>query len=185
LALHGGAIADLAAGHSLIATLRNNGVRRLFAADWRTATQNMRFLGIDDYLADLNVLVDYAGGPVDLIGLCQGGWSATFEQLVRIGDGIVPGRKVLKFWGVESALTEDIRQVLQTNCAYGSSEFAAPEASFRNWYARTLVLPGRYFLEVVDKLYKHNELALGKFVSLGRGIDLAGVARPDLSARSR
>jgi pimeloyl-ACP methyl ester carboxylesterase len=34
----------------------------------------MRFLGIDEYLADLNVLVDRVGGLVDLIGLCQGGW---------------------------------------------------------------------------------------------------------------
>ena len=33
----------------------------------------MRSLGIDDYLADLNVLVDEVGG-LDLVGLCQGGW---------------------------------------------------------------------------------------------------------------
>ncbi len=43
-------------------------------ADWRSATAEMRFLGIDDYLAALNVLVDHLGGLVDLIGLCQGGW---------------------------------------------------------------------------------------------------------------
>ena len=36
----------------------------------------MQFLGIDDYLADLNVLIDEIGAPVDLIGLCQGGWMA-------------------------------------------------------------------------------------------------------------
>ena len=43
-------------------------------ADWRSASADMRFLGIDDYLAALNVLVDHLGGLVDLIGLCQGGW---------------------------------------------------------------------------------------------------------------
>ena len=42
--------------------------------DWRSASADMRFLGIDEYLADLNVLVDHVGGLVDLIGLCQGGW---------------------------------------------------------------------------------------------------------------
>src|SRR5260370_20802476 len=42
--------------------------------DWRSASAEMRFLGIDEYLADLNVLVDRVGGMVDLIGLCQGGW---------------------------------------------------------------------------------------------------------------
>src|ERR1700737_1984067 len=74
LALHGSAIADLAAGHSLVAALRGAGIERLFVADWRSASADMRFLGIDEYLADLDVLVDHVGGLVDLVGLCQGGW---------------------------------------------------------------------------------------------------------------
>src|SRR3981081_3467671 len=74
LALHGAAVADLAAGHSLVAALRGSGIERLFMVDWRSASAEMRFLGIDDYLADLNVLVDHLGGLVDLVGLCQGGW---------------------------------------------------------------------------------------------------------------
>src|SRR5437588_11406334 len=74
LALHGATIADLAAGHSLVAALRGAGIGRLFMTDWRSASADMRFLGIDEYLADLNVLVDHLGGEVDLVGLCQGGW---------------------------------------------------------------------------------------------------------------
>ena len=50
LALHGAAIADLAAGHSLVAALRGTGIERLFMADWRSASADMRFLGIDDIL---------------------------------------------------------------------------------------------------------------------------------------
>src|ERR1700681_2823119 len=42
--------------------------------DRRSASAEMRFLGIDENLADLNVLVDRVGGLGDLIGLCQGGW---------------------------------------------------------------------------------------------------------------
>ncbi len=218
LALHGAAVADLTQGHSLVAALRRAGLRRLFAADWRSATHEMRFRGIDDYLADLNVLVDHIGAPVDLIGLCQGGWMAlvyaarfpakvrklvlagapidiaaapsalsdladtsplaVFDELVRIGDGIVPGRKVVKFWGVDTVAAEDLRQVLQTDELPGSADFAALEAEFRQWYAWTTDLPGAYFLEVVEKLYKRNELALGKFVALGQRIDLAAVHTP-------
>jgi poly(3-hydroxyalkanoate) synthetase len=48
----------------------------------------MRYLSIDQYLADLNVAVDEIGAPVDLIGLCQGGWlslvyAARFPEKVR------------------------------------------------------------------------------------------------------
>ena len=218
LALHGAAVADLAAGHSLVQALRQAGLGRLFAADWRTAVREMRFLGVDDYLAVLNVLVDYVGPPVDLIGLCQGGWMAlvyaarfpakvrklvlagapvdlaaapsrlsdlagmtplpAFEELVRIGDGIVPGRKVLKFWGVEDVLTDDVRQALQTDQPANSPEFNGLEALFRGWYAWTIDLPGAYYLEVVGKLYKQNQLALGKFVALGERVELANVKAP-------
>src|ERR1700731_3402476 len=70
LALHGAAIADLAAGHSLVAALRGAGIERLFMADWRSASADMRLLGIYEYLADFNAFVDCVGGLGDLIGLC-------------------------------------------------------------------------------------------------------------------
>jgi poly(3-hydroxyalkanoate) synthetase len=75
-ALHGATIADLAPGHSLVDALAHNGCRRLFVTDWRAASADMRLLTIDSYLADLNVAVDELGAPVDLVGLCQGGWMA-------------------------------------------------------------------------------------------------------------
>lgn len=74
--LHGAALADLAEGHSLVGALRAAGLTRLFVTDWRSADARMKYLGVDDYLGALNVLVDHIGGPVDLIGLCQGGWMA-------------------------------------------------------------------------------------------------------------
>lgn len=87
-ALHGAALVDLAPEHSLVAALRDAGLRHLFLTDWRSATPDMRLLGIDDYLADLNVLVDQIAGPVNLVGLCQGGWlsllfAARFPSKVR------------------------------------------------------------------------------------------------------
>jgi poly(3-hydroxybutyrate) depolymerase len=217
-ALHGAAVTDLAPGHSLIAALRNAGLSRLLVTDWRSATANMRFLGIDDYLADLNVLVDDIGAPVDLIGLCQGGWMAliyaarfpakvrklvlagapidtaaapstlsaiaensplaTFRELVRLGDGILPGNKVLKFWGPRSVADADIAEILQTSEHVGSARFAPLRAAFRNWYGWTVNLPGPFFLETVEKLYKRNALAAGRFLALGQRVDLASVNIP-------
>ena len=97
-ALHGAVVADLAPDHSLVAALREAGMQRLFVTDWRSATLEMRFLGIDDYLADLNVLVDQLGGTVDLVGLCQGGWlslrlcRAVSRQGAQAGSGRRAGR---------------------------------------------------------------------------------------------
>jgi poly(3-hydroxyalkanoate) synthetase len=217
LALHGAAIADLAAGHSLVAALRGAGIERLFMTDWRSASADMRFLGIDEYLTDLNVLVDRVGGFVDLIGLCQGGWlslvyagrfpakvrklvmvgapvdiaarqsrlsakaEATplimFQSLVNFGDGRVIGRNLAKFWGNDTD-AHGIRESLQTLQPIGSPEFTQLEATFKNWNSETFDLPGTYYLEVVEKLYKRNELAGGSFVALGQKIDLSRLRLP-------
>src|ERR1700716_2899196 len=101
LALHGAAIADLAAGHSLLAALRGAGIERLFMTDWRSASAEMRFLGIDEYLADLNVLVDRVGGMVDLIGLCQGGcpWSMPDDSQPRYASLLWPERRLILLRG--------------------------------------------------------------------------------------
>jgi poly(3-hydroxyalkanoate) synthetase len=87
-ALHGATVADFAPGHSVVERLRQSGLSRLFVTDWRSATPETRYFTIDSYLADLNVAVDELGPPVDLIGLCQGGWlalvyAARFPKKVR------------------------------------------------------------------------------------------------------
>ena len=217
-ALHGAVLADLATGHSLVAALRDAGIERLFMADWRSASPDMRFLGIDDYLAALNVLVDHLGGAVDLVGLCQGGWLsliyaarfpakvrklvmvgtpvdisarqsklsamaeatplAVFKNLVSLGDGRVIGRNLARVWRGGVLESDDIRESLQTPQPAGSPEFARLEAIFRNWNAWTIDMPGTYYLEVIEKLYKRNELATGGFVALGQRIDLSRLRLP-------
>jgi poly(3-hydroxyalkanoate) synthetase len=224
-ALHGAAVADVAPGHSLVAALRVAGLRRLYVTDWRSATVAMRYFGIDDYLADLNVLVDQLGGNVDLVGLCQGGWLsllyaeqfpakvrklvlagapvdiaagqsalsalagasplALFHELLKLGDGLVIGRSVQKFWGQETLSPHEIQQLLQTPEPIGSAAFAELEAKFRDWHAWTVDLPGIYYLEVIEKLYKRNEITRGQFIALGERIDLSRMRTPTFLLAAR
>ena len=87
-ALHRATIADFAPGHSIVEALCRGGVGRVYVTDWHSAGPQMQYLSIDNYLADLNVAVDELGPPVNLIGLCQGGWmslayAARFPHKVR------------------------------------------------------------------------------------------------------
>ena len=215
-ALHGALIADFAPDHSLMEALQKDGVNRIYLPDWRSAVPNMRYLSIDNYLADLNVAIDEIGAPVDLVGLCQGGWlslvyaarfpgkvrrlvlagapvdvstpselskmvaavpQAAFEQMVQQGDGIVSGEHMLRFWNPPFS-QHDVEAVLQRNLGDGSDEARMLLDRFERWDRATLDLPGTYYLEVTEQIFRQNLIARGRFVALGRRIDLAEVRVP-------
>ena len=215
-ALHGALIADFAPGHSLVEALQKDGVNRIYVPDWRSASPDMRYLSIDNYLADLNVAIDEIGAPVDLVGLCQGGWLSlvyaarfpgkvrrlvlagapvdistpselskmvaalpqqAFEQMVQQGDGLVSGEHMLRFWNPPFS-QHDVEAVLQRNLGDGSDEARMLLDRFERWDRATLDLPGTYYLEVTDQVFRQNLIARGRFVALGRRIDLAEVRVP-------
>ena len=60
----------------------------------------------------------------------------------------------------------------------GSPEFSRLEAIFKKWNSWTIDVPGTYYLEVIEKLYKRNELASGSFVALGQRIELSRLRLP-------
>ncbi len=73
---HTAIIADYHKGQSLIETLLANGLGHVALTDWKSATDDMKDLEIDNYLAEVVVAIDDLGGRVNLVGLCQGGWVA-------------------------------------------------------------------------------------------------------------
>jgi poly(3-hydroxyalkanoate) synthetase len=211
--LHGALVADFASGHSIVEMLQRGGLERLYLTDWRSASAETRLFSIDSYLAELNVAVDEIGPPVDLIGLCQGGWlslvyaarfpekvrrlvlvgapvdvsveselswrvagapHAAFDALVSGGGGLIKGQDMLRFW----CKPTDPQIALQRNL---SPEVAADQElldRFDCWNRHTLDLPGTYYLQVVDWIFRENRLAKGRFVALGREIKLQRLEVP-------
>jgi poly(3-hydroxyalkanoate) synthetase len=50
--------------------------------------------------------------------------------------------------------------------------------TFERWYENPIDLPGKYYLQAINLLFRDNELARGRFVALGRRISLRDVACP-------
>jgi poly(3-hydroxyalkanoate) synthetase len=215
-ALHGAEITDLAPGHSLVETLKTSGCRHLFVTDWHSASAEMREFTIDTYLAELNITIDEIGPPVDLVGLCQGGWLALvyaarfpakvrklvlagapidtdaadsslttaahalplglFDELTRLGDGRAIGRRAANLW--EPTLkAADQAQALQIDRQDLLGESALCRR-FDQWNNATVDLPGAFYRQVIQWLFKENRLASGRLTALGRSVDLGELRHP-------
>jgi poly(3-hydroxyalkanoate) synthetase len=122
--------------------------------------------------------VDIEAGASSLSLLAQSTPMETFRELVRLGKGFARGGEALQFWGMALESGEHVHDLLQSDLPRDSAEFAALISAFRAWSARVLDLPGAYYLEVVEKFYKRNELAKGEFTALGRRIDLGEMRCP-------
>jgi poly(3-hydroxyalkanoate) synthetase len=74
---HDSCIVDYSPEQSQMRRILDAGLTRAFSLDWIGATAETRDATIDDYLAVLDRAVQHAGGRVNLVGDCQGGWLAT------------------------------------------------------------------------------------------------------------
>lgn len=126
-----------------------------------------------------------AGAPVD-IRAAESPFSQlaahipfpVFEQVVQFGGGRVLGDRVLGLWGPRELDSQSIRELLQVPRRLRGPAWRRLEADFQEWYAQTVDLPGAYYLEVVEWLFKQNRLAEGKVTALGHRIDLAELRVP-------
>lgn len=121
--------------------------------------------------------IDIAAGTSKLSDVATNTPSFFFKELVEHGEGRVLGDRLLKFWA-PTLRGDEVHGLLEPADAIGSPAFQRLELRFRDWYAWTVDLPGRYYLQVVEQLFKENRLARGSFVALGRRIDLSEVRCP-------
>ena len=95
---HASCIVDYSPAQSQVKTTRAAGLTRLYSLDWIGATQETKDAGIEDYVAFMDLAIEHIGGPINLIGDCQGGWLSTIYAAMRPEDKfdlIVKGGEVV------------------------------------------------------------------------------------------
>ncbi|MBA2579762.1 MAG: DUF3141 domain-containing protein [Thermoleophilaceae bacterium] len=80
---HDSCIVDYCEDQSQVQVIKAAGLSRLYSLDWVGATQQTKDASITDYLELIERAIDHIGGPVNLIGDCQGGWLATIYAALR------------------------------------------------------------------------------------------------------
>jgi len=73
---HSSTVVDFAPGQSQLTSLRDSGLTRLYALEWRAATPKTKRVTVEDYIEVIDRSIRRMGGRANLVGDCQGGWLA-------------------------------------------------------------------------------------------------------------
>jgi poly(3-hydroxyalkanoate) synthetase len=83
---HHSCIVDFSPRQSQVAIAIEAGLDRVFALEWLEATAETRHASIASYVAAVRAAIAEIGGPVNLIGDCQGGWLAALYAALEPQD---------------------------------------------------------------------------------------------------
>jgi poly(3-hydroxyalkanoate) synthetase len=97
---------------------------------------------------------------------------ATIEQFIDMSGGIISGRLSLALWA--QGLTEQFNAAT----ALQASGDVSLIRKFDAWNARTVDLPGLFFRQTTEWLFRENRLARDCFPALGRLAGLSNISAP-------
>lgn len=101
-----------------------------------------------------------------------------YERLVAAGGGRMLGRFMLAGWKSMHPEAQYVDKYLDLYQHIESKSYVARTERFEAWYENAVDLPGRYYLQAIDQLFKQNRFARGEFVGLGRRLRLQDITAP-------
>lgn len=102
--------------------------------------------------------------------------TAFYQELVELGGGLMRRATMLQGWKNMHPEQNNIRKHLDIYEHLGDPVYLKKEETFERWYENPIDLPGRWYLQAIEQLFKENRLAKGCFIGLGRRLNLQDVA---------
>ena len=126
-----------------------------------------------------------AGSPIDthaghgpLLRMVHDSPMSFYEELVASAGGLMPGRYMLAGWKNMHPEQHYVQEHIDLYEHIDDPAWLRKAEAFDRWYENPLDLPGRWYLQVIEQLFKHNALANGHFVGLGRRLQLRDISCP-------
>jgi poly(3-hydroxybutyrate) depolymerase len=101
-----------------------------------------------------------------------------YKEMVAAGGGRMLGQFMLAGWKNMHPGEQyfgkfiDLYEHIEDKCYIERTE------RFERWYENPIDLPGRYYLQAIQLLFKENRFAKGEFIGLGRKLSLKDVKVP-------
>lgn len=143
---------------------------------WLALMLAARFPRLVARLALVAAPVDVEAAPSTLATLARMSSHDALAALLEAGGGVARGRTLHAAWPADGGGIEAARAALEVETP--SDDMLA---RFRTWDAWTLDLPGPYYRRVVEEVFADNALGRGRFVALGRRLDLRALRMPILA----
>lgn len=101
-----------------------------------------------------------------------------YEELVSIGNGLLKGEYMLRGFKNMHPGKQYFEKYEELYRNIDDEDYRKKFEKFESWYEYTIDLPGSFYLQVVKELFKENKLVKGKFVGLGKKLNLKDIKCP-------
>lgn len=101
-----------------------------------------------------------------------------FEELVSLGGGLMRGRFMLEAWKNMHPEEQYFQKYIDLYENIDNPVYVNKQRAFEAWYENPIDLPGRWYLQAVQQLFKENRLVKGTFEGLGRRLLLKNITCP-------
>lgn len=145
---------------------------------WMAAMYAARFPAKVASLVLAGSPIDAAAGDGPIKRMARTTPMSLYEDLVRQGDGLMPGRLMLAGWKGMHPDAQYVQKHIDLYEHIDDPAFLEKTEKFESWYENPIDLPGRWYLQVIRSIFKDNLLAKGRFVALGRRVNLKAIACP-------
>lgn len=126
-----------------------------------------------------------AGAPIDTDGgngpikqIAHDLPLADYEELITLGGGLMRGQFMLEAWKNMHPGEQYFAKYVDLFEHIDDPIYLKKQEAFEAWYENPIDLPGRWYLQAVQELFKENRLVKGTFKGLGELLSLKSITRP-------
>lgn len=101
-----------------------------------------------------------------------------YEEMVALGGGCMRGKTMLAGWKSMNAEEQYLGKFLELYQHIESKNYIRRTEKFERWYENPIDLPGAYYLQAIEQIFKENRLVKGQFVGLGKRLSMQDIVCP-------
>ena len=101
-----------------------------------------------------------------------------YEEMVAAGGGRMLGQYMLAGWKDMHPDEQYVGKFIDLYAHIEDNSYIQRTEEFERWYENPIDLPGRYYLQSIQWLFKENRFAKGEFVGLGQTLSLKTITCP-------